>query len=151
MSPTTALLLALIWVAGILGIFLTEKAPADYSAAPMNCNASVPYDASTNGSTRLVPSATGIGGPIYVCGFTIGTNTATSVKLVYGTGTTCGTGTTSITPAFTFAANAAGYGSVTDSSSFFRGLAVPAGNDLCINTSAGNAVQAIVYYYQQRG
>jgi hypothetical protein len=146
---------AVCLVVGALAYVLSHdyahQVQAEYTPAPMNCNSSVPYDASTNGATRLVASSTGVGGPIFICGYTIGTNTATNVKLIYGTGTTCGTGTTSITPAYTFAANTAGYASVTEASPFFRGLVVPSGNDLCINTSAGNAVQAIVYYYQQRG
>src|SRR5438105_3999137 len=66
------------------------------------CNQSAPYDASTNGSTKLV---TGVAGKrTYVCGFNLFAAGTVSVQLVYGTGGTCGTGTTAITPAFQFTA-----------------------------------------------
>lgn len=119
----------------------------------ITCTASAPYDASTNGSTRLVASAAASGaggGEIYVCGYIIATNTATNVKLIAGTGTNCATGTVALTPAYQFAVSTAGIASINETSSTFRGLSAPAGLDLCINTSAGNAVQAIVYFYQQR-
>jgi len=45
---------------------------------------------------------------------------------------------------------AADRGSTPRSIPCLRGLVAPAGNDICIVTSAGNAVQAIIYYtYQQ--
>lgn len=115
------------------------------------CSGAVKYDASTSGSTTLVASSSGTGGSIYICGYVISTASAVNVKLVYGTkvSTACDTGATAITPAYQFAATTAGIAEVIDESSNFRGLSVPAGNDLCINTSAGDSVQAMVYYYQQ--
>src|SRR5262249_55888194 len=117
---------------------------------PRICGKSVIYDASTNGATQLVPPTSGPGstytGTIFICGFVIATNAAINVDLVIGTGTNCATGQVKITPAFQFAANSAGIGVVADNASQFRGMSVPAGQNLCINTSAGSAVQAIVYY-----
>lgn len=109
-----------------------------------NCQASAFYDASTNGSTKLVTgSATN---RIFVCGFDFFAAGTANVKLVYGTGTNCATGTTAITPAFQFTIQTG----LVDPSPYWRGLTpVPLGNDLCINTSAGVAVQAIVYYLIQ--
>jgi hypothetical protein len=106
------------------------------------CNASAIYDASTSGSTKLVTGTAST--RIFVCGFDLYAGGTANVKLVYGTGGTCGTGTTSITPAFQFLAQTG----LIDPTSSWRGLTpVPLANDLCLNSSAGVAVQAIVYYY----
>lgn len=107
----------------------------------IQCDSSAPYDASTNGSTELV--ALTASRTIYVCGYSIlNGGTATNVKLIYGTGTACATGSTNMTPAYQLIANAG----IVDGSQFSRGLKTASANALCINTSAGNAVQAIVYY-----
>lgn len=120
-------------------IAVTSGALAQASA----CNSSVVYDASTNGSTALVTGAATF--EIFVCGYTlVGGGTAT-VKLVQGTGTACATGETAITPAYSLVAQTV----VSDSAPQWRGLRVPAGKDLCIKTSAGVAVQAIVYFVQK--
>jgi hypothetical protein len=115
--------------------------------APTYCNTAPFYDASTNGSTRLL--AAKLSGAMYICGYSISTLGTVNIKLVYGTGTSCGTGTVSLTPAF----QSSGAGTTefvfVDGSASYRGLFVPPGNDLCINTSAGISVQAIVYVYQQ--
>jgi len=75
-----------------------------------------------------------------------------SVKLECGTSfkSACDTNPVAITPPWTFQASSSGIASIVDSASNYRGLSVPGGFDLCINTSAGESVQAIVYYYQQR-
>ena len=127
-----------------------RHAHAQPFAGTTYCNSSKVYDTNTNGSTVLVASATGSGGSIPICGYIISSTTTVNVKLIYGTGTTCGTGTTALTPAWQFQAITAGIASIADFASNDRGLVVPAGNDLCINTSAGNSVQATVYFYQQR-
>ena len=127
-----------------------NHAHAQPFAGTTYCNSSKVYDTNTNGSTVLVASATGAGGSIPICGYIISSTTTVNVKLIYGTGTTCGTGTTALTPAWQFQAITAGIASIADFASNDRGLVVPAGNDLCINTSAGNSVQATVYFYQQR-
>lgn len=128
-----------------------RQAAAQGTSIPRSCNAAVLYDASTNGATQLVPPPSGnqsrAGNTIFICGFTIATNAASTVGLVYGTGTNCGTGTTKITPAFAFAATTAGIASIIDDPGNFNGLSVPAGNNLCISvTGTTPAVQAIVYY-----
>jgi hypothetical protein len=107
------------------------------------CNQAQIYDASTSGSTRLVVGAANT--QIYVCGFNFWSNGTANVGLVYGTGGTCGSGTTEVTPAFHLTAQS---GNV-DHISVYGGLPpVPSSNDLCLNVSAGVAVQAIVYYTQ---
>jgi hypothetical protein len=107
----------------------------------ISCDSSIVYDASTTGSTQLVALTSGQ--TIYICGYdiTIG-STATNVKLTYGTGTACATGLTSLTPAFQIAAN----GGVVHASPLWGGMKTAASNALCINASAANAVQAVVYY-----
>jgi hypothetical protein len=128
----------------LLGLALCDQASAGQTVTGIACSRSVLYDASTNGATQLVAS----GSTIYICGYKIATNAAINVGLVFGTGTNCATGQTKITPAFAFAANTAGIGSIGEDTQQFRGLTVPPGQALCINTSAGSAVQAIVYFDQ---
>lgn len=117
---------------------LPNAARAQANGAP--CNVAAIYDASTNGSTQLVASK----GVIFICGFSFFSAGTVNVKLIYGTGAACVAGSVNVTPAFQFTAQTG----FSDSSSLWRGLTVPAGNALCINTSAGIAVQAIVHYGQ---
>lgn len=121
----------------------TDRVAAQGTTTQRTCGKSVIYDASTNGATRLV---VGTGTTIFVCGFNFASAAGgVNVSLVYGMGTNCGTGTTKITPAYQFG-TVSGISGIADNSPVFRGLEAPTGNDLCINTSAGAAVQAIVYY-----
>jgi hypothetical protein len=106
----------------------------------IQCDKSAVYDASTNGSTEL--QALTSGRSIYVCGYSLSTSGTVNVKLIYGTGTACATGTASLTPAYQGVAQ---WG-IVDGSPFFRGMKTASANALCINTSAGVAVQAVVYY-----
>jgi hypothetical protein len=108
----------------------------------IQCNSSAIYDASTNGSTELV--ALSSGRIIYVCGYSILAGGTVNVKLIYGTSTNCSGGPTAITPAFQLTAQVG----LVDGSPFARGLKTAVSNALCINTSAGTATQAIVYYAQ---
>lgn len=117
--------------------------PAVLPANAAECKQTAVYDASTNGSTKLVTGTSAL--RVYVCGYTlVGGGTAT-VKLVSGTGTACATGETALTPAYSLVAQTV----VADNSPIWRGLTAQPGQDLCIKTSAGVAVQAIVYYTQQ--
>jgi hypothetical protein len=135
-------------IARAIGLLLCLLAlPANAQGVSPNqmfgCNQSAKYDASTNGATKLV---TGVPAKqIYVCGFNLFAGGTVNVSLVYGTGGTCGTGQTAVTPAFQFTAQT---GDV-DHLPVYTGLTpAPASNDLCLLTSAGVAVQAIVYYTQ---
>ena len=141
----------LLWALGALFVVALALQPKQVEASNVGghitCDRSIVYDASTNGSTQLVGVVAGSG--IYVCGYVIFSAGTANVKLIYGTGTTCGTGTTSITPAYQLTAQTG----VAENSAEFRGLLVPtsaAGNELCINTSAGVAVQAVVYFTQMQ-
>lgn len=108
----------------------------------IGCQSSIPYDASTNGSTQLVALASSQ--TVYVCGYMIWAAGTVNVELDYGTGTACATGNNKITPAFQLVAQS---GAV-DRSMVYQGLKTAASNELCIKTSAGVPVQAIVYYTQ---
>jgi hypothetical protein len=137
-------------VFGIIALVLAfaPKAHAQGGIAPnpdllTACNQSAIYDASTNGSTRLVVGVATK--QIYVCGFTLLASGTVNVDFVYGTGGACGTGTTKITPAFQFTAQTG----LIDHLPVYQGLIpAPVSNDVCINTSAGVAVQAILYWAQ---
>lgn len=128
----------------LAGLFCPDPARAGATVTGIACQKSAIYDTNTNGATQLVAA----GAPIYVCGYTIATAAAVNVGLVTGTGTNCGTGQVKITPAFVFQATTAGIAKLVDGAQQFRGLVAPAGQALCINTSAGSAVQAIVYFDQ---
>lgn len=143
-------LLAVMWFIGVFAITVAglsylfpAKADPVYQSQTIACTRSAIYDASTNGSTKLVTGAAA--SQIYVCGVTLmGGGTAT-VKLVYGSGVACATGENAITPAFSLVAQSV----LVDHQTFYAGLTpAPAAKDLCIKTSAGVAVQAIIYYAQ---
>lgn len=121
-------------------------APAQ-QVGSINCSQNAQYDAATSGSTRIFTANAASSARVYICGYTIQVGaTATNVQLKYGTGTNCATGTGNLTPNFVLPIA----GLLTDPSGVWRGLVSPAGNDVCIVTSAGNPVQAIIYYtYQQ--
>jgi hypothetical protein len=128
---------------GLIACFAPARADPVYQSSTVACVKSAIYDASTNGSTKLVGgNATQ---QIYVCGFSIMGSGTVNVDLTHGTGGTCGTGTTKVTPAWQLTAQAG----IVDHQTYYAGLPpVPVSNDLCINASAGVAVQAIVYYSQ---
>lgn len=125
----------------LCGLMLPAK--ASINAPDISCDQKAIYDAATNGKTELVALITGT--RIYVCGFTIRTGaTGVGVRLIYGTGTACATGTTSVTPVFTLTS----YDGLVEASGDYRGMKTPNSNALCIETDNGVAVDAIVYYAQ---
>jgi hypothetical protein len=106
------------------------------------CNQSVFYDASTSGQTRLIVGVANKS--IYVCGFNFWSAGTVNVELLYGTGGACQS-FTQMTPNFQFTAQTG----IVDHPVVYQGLrSAPPSNDVCIDTSAGVAVQAIVYYSQ---
>lgn len=106
------------------------------------CDSSITYDASTNGSTELVALISSR--IIYVCGYTIFAGGTVNVKLIYGTGTACATSPQPVTPAYQLTAQVG----LVDGSPFNRGMKTAVSQALCFNSSAGVAVQAVVYYSQ---
>lgn len=108
----------------------------------IQCDSTAVYDASTSGSTQLVALTSGK--TIYVCGYSIMGGGTVNVKLIYGTGTACATGSANMTPAYQLTAQAG----IVDKSPFYSGLKTAASSALCINASGAVAAQAIVYYAQ---
>lgn len=81
---------------------------------------------------------------IYITSFDFMASGVNNVKLVYGTGASCGTGTTDLTGAYPLIAQAGiskgiGLGAI---------LFVPSGNALCINTSGAGQLSGSVSYVQ---
>lgn len=90
-------------------------------------------------STRIVTGLTGK--QIYVTALLLAPTAGSTVTFTYGTGTNCGTGTTSLTGALVFAAadvivHGSGYGAV---------FVLPRFTDLCI-TIAGTAAPGSLAY-----
>lgn len=137
---------AAVFLASFLMWWWISPAPAQ-SAGPIYCSQKIDYDGTANGGTRLVdfttvPSTR----QAFICGYTINVGaTATNVQLRTGTGTNCGSNTANLTPLWVLPIA----GQVMEVSPVWRGVTVPAGRDLCIFTSAGNPVQATVYYTYQ--
>jgi hypothetical protein len=129
-----------LFLLAALGLLLLA-APVKAQSGPVYCNQSAIYDASTNGATQMV-AAPGGSAKVLICGYTLFGGGTASVSLVSGTGTNCATGQAAITPAFSMIAQA----KVDDPSPNFRGLLAPPATAVCLKTSAGVAVQAIVYY-----
>jgi adhesin/invasin len=120
------------------------------------CDKAVFYDASTSGSTQLVA----ISGSthVYVCGYEMFAAGTVNLSLTAGTGTACASaasgannvGTSGaaakLTPAWQFTAQTGKISALpTHGYLFDAGSA----NALCINTSAGVAAQAEVFYAQR--
>lgn len=138
---TRKLMLSSVGVCLVVGLWLNSPGvKAERTPSGMLCTKSKVYDASTNGATLLVAA----GSDMYICGYSLFAAGTVNVDLRFGTQATnpCDTGATKLTPAYQFIAQTG----VVDSSPYFRGMHVPANNQLCINTSAGVAVQAVVYY-----
>lgn len=112
-------------------------------AHALDCTQSTFYDASTSGATKLI---SGIATQrVFICGYTlVGGGTAT-VKFETGTGTNCATNETAITPAYTMVSGTV----IPDNPGVFAGLVAGPALDFCIKTSAGVAIQALIYYKQQ--
>jgi hypothetical protein len=105
-------------------------------------SASVAINISTATTTQLV--ALSAGKAIYVSAWDVIAAGTGNVTLEYGTGTNCGTGTTALTGAYPLTAQAGiskGDGSGTV-------LFVPAGNALCVLTSAAVQMSGSVAYAQ---
>jgi hypothetical protein len=139
-----------LFQAALAAVFLLAFAAAGALLSPahsqqLTCNQNVKYDASTSGSTRLFTANATSPNQVYICGYLINVGPAINVGFTYGTGTNCGTGTTALTPVYVLPIA----GQIFDDAGIWHGLTVPAGKDLCISTSAGTAVQAIVYYAYQ--
>jgi hypothetical protein len=106
------------------------------------CDSSAQATVSTATTTQVV--ALVAAKAIYVCSFVINGAGSTTAKLVAGTGTNCGTGQVSLTPAFSLATGSTvsaggGLGYLTKAA---------AGNALCLTNSAAIAANVFITYTQ---
>jgi hypothetical protein len=132
----------ILWrlLAAALVIFIFSSLPDKAQAVNLPCGAAAIYDTNTNGTTKLISSVAN--NKIYVCGYSIWSAGTVTVGLTYGTGDSC-TGAHPITPAFSLITQTG----VFDQNSVWRGLPIaPVNNNVCLVTTAGTAVQVIVFY-----
>lgn len=101
---------------------------------------SVKIDVSTATTTQLVALTSAQ--KIYVTSWDVIAAGTGTIKLVYGTGSSCGTGTTDLTGAYSLIAQAG----IAKGNGLGPVLVVPAGNALCVTTSAGVGMQGSVAY-----
>lgn len=119
-----------------------------YPTANSTCNpgiqsaSSVPINTASASIVQLVALVANQW--IFITSWDVMAAGTTNVKLVYGTGTNCGTGTTDLTGAYPLIAQAGiakgnGTGAV---------LFVPRGNALCVNNSGSIQISGSVSYAQ---
>ena len=108
----------------------------------IQADASAPINVSTATTTQIVGLVSAK--KIYVTSYNVIAGGTGNITWVYGTGSNCGTGTTSLTGAYNLTAQAGiamagGLGPV---------LVVPAGNALCVTTTAAVQMSGAVSYTQ---
>jgi len=104
--------------------------------------ASVAINVSTATTTQLVALSGST--KIYVTSFDVIAGGTGNITFVYGTGSSCGTGTTSLTGAYNLTAQAG----IAKGSGVAAVLVVPAGNALCVTTSASVQMSGSISYQQ---
>jgi hypothetical protein len=130
----------------LLGLLAPGQAAAQGTSTPRTCNRSAFLNMSTATTSLLAPKSTDrqAADTIFICGYQIFSAGTTTVLLETGTqvSTPCDTNPTAITPTYSLV----GGENVQDGSSFFRGLSVPAGLQLCAVNSGAVNVGIMVYY-----
>lgn len=111
------------------------------ASTPLN-NSSVAINVSTATTTQLVALSGST--VIYVTSYDVIAGGTGNITFVYGTGSNCGTGTTSLTGAYPLTAQAG----IAKGSGIGTILKVPAGNALCVTTSAAVQMSGSVSYQQ---
>lgn len=119
-----------------------------FGTSPIACDKSAIINVNNGVNAQLVAASGST--VIYVCSFsmTIAAATTANVSFKYGTGTTCGTGTTQLTGLFGSAVAAATPFSVSQGSGLGVLFAAPAGNALCVfngGSGAGSAQGVLTY------
>jgi hypothetical protein len=123
-------------------VTVTPATNSTGTVSQVQSDSSAAINVSTAATTTLVALASGKS--IYVTAWDIVVAAADNVTLEYGTGTNCGTGTTALTGPYNLAAN----GGLTKGSGLGVLFKVPAGNALCIVTSAATQASGSVSYAQ---
>lgn len=125
----------------------------DPCLSPSVKKSSVPINITTATTTQLV--AASANAAIYVCGysFTISqvATTANTLQFEYGTGASCGTGTTALTGLFGAGGVTAAPPLLIQAPSDGTDITAPAGNALCAVTAIGasGSFQGVLTYVQQ--
>jgi hypothetical protein len=137
---------AAVWLLGCVGALAQQTGPIYCGAIAQNSAA-----IATATTTQVLPTPSG-SAKAYLCGYSFaGGSTASgmTMQLVYGTQTTnpCDTNQKLITPI----PIAVGASSVVqaDSSFIFRGLIVPAGQQLCVITAGATVAGFYQVFYEQ--
>lgn len=112
------------------------------SVAVSQGTATVAISVSTATTTQLVALASGQ--VIHVTSLSVVAGGTGNIRFVYGTGSNCGTGTTNLTGDYPLVANAG----LSLGSGLGPALFVPAGNALCVTTSAAVAMGGHVTHTQ---
>lgn len=120
----------------------SKSTPTPVTVAP-SVWASVPINVSTATTTQLVAASSGK--VIYVYNWNVIAGGTGNITLEYGTGGSCGTGTTALTGAYPLIAQAG----ISSSGGLAPVLVVPASNALCALTSAAVQMSGSVAYAQQ--
>lgn len=136
-----------------LSVTVASPASGDPCIASSVAKVSAIVNITTAATTQLVAlSGTTV---IYVCDFVLSISqvvtTANTLRFVYGTGASCGTGTTNLTGDFGAGGVTAGIPIVLASSSTGTTFKTAAGNALCATTAIGGSgfFQGVVTYIQQ--
>lgn len=108
----------------------------------IQASASAAINVSTATTTQLVALSGST--KIYVTSYDVIAGGTGNITFVYGTGSSCGTGTTSLTGAYNLTAQAG----IAKGSGLGPVLVVPAGNALCVTTSAAVQMSGSVAYTQ---
>jgi hypothetical protein len=108
----------------------------------IQASASAAITMSTATTTQFVALSGGTS--IYITSFDFIAAGTTNVTLVYGTGSNCGTGTTSLTGAYTLTAQAG----VAKGNGLGPVLVVPAGNAFCVTNSQAVVIGGSISYTQ---
>jgi hypothetical protein len=119
-----------------------------FAPQPTVCSQSAVLQMTTATTTQMV--ALVAGESVRICSYAIQgstTSTATTLKLVYGTGTNCATGTTALTPAWNMPASSTALPS-THGHGVGQLFQTPAGDALCATNSAAGTVNILVNYAQ---
>lgn len=139
-----ASLIAAAFALALIVLLVPRTTEAQPSSVEIFCNTAALYDAATSGNTLMVASGTET--ETFVCGYTLRSGaSAVNVRLVTGTGSACATDEASLTPLYTLTT----YDGAVDGATTYRGMKVPEGSDLCIETSGAVGVDAVVYYSQR--
>lgn len=124
------------------GARLTGVQSGANMVAMLQASASAPINVSTATTTQIVALSGST--KIYVTSFDVIAGGTGNITFVYGTGTNCGTGQTALTGAYNLTAQAG----IAKGSGIGPVLVVPAGNALCVLTSAAVQMSGSVSYTQ---